>query len=447
VLWGVYIGLSRLSDNSFFTHLATGRLILSEGSIPTSDPYTFSAEGTPWVVQSWLASVVYASMERLGGIDAVRLLVAVLTAALVVVIWSLTRPADGLVARFAIGSSAVAVGALSWSARPLLFGLLCLAGTLLVLERGVRPWVLVPVFWVWVNTHGSFPLGVLALGALALGRRLDGEHPTRELRCLLWAGVGTVVGVLNPLGMELLTFPLRLLGRHDQFRYIVEWQSPDFSGALARVFLLQLVLAIALLLRSPRWRAAVPLLVFTSLALLASRNIAVASIVMVPGMAIGARGLGSVRADQRGGLATAGAVGVLGLAVVITSTALREPGFDLEGYPVDAVAWAAGEGLLDEGRVMASDSTGNYLELVRGSDASVFADDRVDMLPRGVVEDVNSLIVRPTAAHPILDRWDPTVVIWERRSPLVSQLLDVGTWELRFTDDEWVVLTPRSAAP
>ena len=65
-VWGAYIGSAALSDNSFFTHLATGRLILRDGAIPTVDPYTFTARGEPWVVQSWLASLVYAAVERLG---------------------------------------------------------------------------------------------------------------------------------------------------------------------------------------------------------------------------------------------------------------------------------------------------------------------------------------------------------------------------------------------
>ena len=34
---------------------------------PSHDPYTFTAPGEPWVVQSWLASLLYASAERLGG--------------------------------------------------------------------------------------------------------------------------------------------------------------------------------------------------------------------------------------------------------------------------------------------------------------------------------------------------------------------------------------------
>ena len=60
---GAAIGLRSLADNSFLTHLATGRLILDSGSVPSHDPYTFTAAGEPWTVQSWLASLLYAVAE------------------------------------------------------------------------------------------------------------------------------------------------------------------------------------------------------------------------------------------------------------------------------------------------------------------------------------------------------------------------------------------------
>ena len=65
--WAAALASGPLNDNSFFTHLATGRLILDEGRVPTEDPYTFTAVGEPWTVQSWLAAVAYAGFERMAG--------------------------------------------------------------------------------------------------------------------------------------------------------------------------------------------------------------------------------------------------------------------------------------------------------------------------------------------------------------------------------------------
>ncbi len=75
------------------THLATGRLIVSGHGIPSHDPYSFTAHGAPWVVQSWLASVLYGWVDRFWGGQGLRVLMGLTTAALGAMTWRLTRPA------------------------------------------------------------------------------------------------------------------------------------------------------------------------------------------------------------------------------------------------------------------------------------------------------------------------------------------------------------------
>ena len=72
VIVALRIGLQPLVDNSFLTHLSTGRLILDHGAIPRHDPYSWTAHGDPWTVQSWGASVVYAGLERWFGLAGIR---------------------------------------------------------------------------------------------------------------------------------------------------------------------------------------------------------------------------------------------------------------------------------------------------------------------------------------------------------------------------------------
>ena len=54
-------GSRSLSDNSFFWHLRTGEYILDHG-IPHHDVFSFTAPGTKWVAQSWLAEVTYGAL-------------------------------------------------------------------------------------------------------------------------------------------------------------------------------------------------------------------------------------------------------------------------------------------------------------------------------------------------------------------------------------------------
>jgi hypothetical protein len=443
VLVGAYIGAARLADNSFLTHLATGRYILEHG-LPSHDIYSFTAPGERWVVQSWLASVVYAAVERGFGLVGIRVLAMVLGGATAGIMWTLTRSAKGIVARTAICVVGLVVAATMWSPRPLMFGLVLLGLTILAAERRLPPWSMIPIFWIWVNVHGSFPLGLVALGCFAIGNRLDGERRPAELRPLLWAVGGTVLGAVNPLGPALLTFPVSLLKRQQALSFIVEWRSPMFTEVYSRAFLLIIIMAIAALVRRPSWRSAVPLAVFLALSLTAARNIPVAALVLVPGIARGAEGLGSLTGELRTKVTAVLAVLVIAVGGLALVQRLEEPDLDLRDYPVDAVAWLDQQGLLTpETRRVAPDLVGNYLELLLGDRASVFSDDRVDMFPGNVVDDEVTLMRGSSGWRQVLERWDTDVILWSRSSPLDQLLAEDDTWRLAFADQSWVVYVRR----
>ncbi len=446
VLWGLFIGLGQISDNSFFTHLATGRLILQDG-IPRHDPYSFTAAGQPWVVQSWLASWLYGFVDSWWGPAGLRVLMGLTTAGLAAMTWALTRPAKSLVGRIVITGLVLAVGTSVWAPRPLLIGLLLLGLTLLVAEGRVPAPVLLPALYIWVNVHGSFPLALVALAALAIGRRLDGEHPRVELRALAWAAGGVVLGMINPLGPVLVIFPVRLLQRQQVLQQIIEWQSPSFSSGWARLFLLQILVAIVLLVRRPSYRVAVPLVIFTAAALLGVRNVAVASLVIVPGMAYGLAGLGTITGhERRGRAAVIGVVVIALLGGLLVVNAAREPVYDLRTYPVDALAWTDQAGWMTPTvNVATQETVGNLLELLRGRDARAFIDDRVDMYPASVVDDFLLVLRGRPGWQQVLDRDGIDVVVWDAHEPLTSLLAAEPGWRIPYNDGRFVVACRRDS--
>jgi hypothetical protein len=439
------IGLGPLNDNSFFTHLATGRIIWDTHHIPHSDPYSFTAAGKGWVVQSWLASVLYGGADRLWGKAGVVLVVAASAVIVGLLVWTLTRASGSLFGRFIIMIPVliVAVDA-GWVERPLLFGLISLVLVLLAAEGRIDPRWLVPAMWFWVNTHGSFPLGLVALGVFALGRRMDGESPAVELAALKWAAIGTVAGVLSPLGLRLLVFPIELLRRQDVLSNVLEWQAPKFVHIGQRAFLLEVGLAIAMLARRPRWRTALPLAVFTIAALLGARNVVVASIVLVPGLVSSLTDLGTLTGEERQPifrpvLAALGAVGVLAILVTVTG-----PVYNYNGYPVAAVTWAERNGILGpRSHVVSRDFVGNYLEARYGTAANVFMDDRYDMFPSKVVEDFVELNNGHAGWQSILDSYDTTAVIWPVEEALSQLLAESPRWRVVYSDQEFLIAVPR----
>jgi hypothetical protein len=453
LIWGLWIGVKPLDDNSLFTHVATGRIIFQSG-FPHADPYLFTPHESSWVVQSWLASVVYWAIVRTWAFAGLLTLTAALTALLAVLVVRLARPADGFIARALLVLITLGVGAGAWAERPFMFGLIFLALTLIAVDDGLDPRWLVPVMYLWVNMHGSFPLGLLALVLLWLGRRLDHEDGTTEWRCLKWAALGTALSVLNPYGPKLLLFPLFLLQRSDVLRHIIEWQAPSYSSIWQKFFLIQIALAILVLAKRPSWRLALPFAVFVPAALYSSRNLLVASLVLTATMAPALKGIGELKADARLSskpLAWAGAFTLAAVALLTVVSAAQKPAVQLTSYPVQALAYVDAEGLLppadgSRGRLLAQDYVGNLREYLDGPRGDVFVDDRAEVVGRQVEEDYVALLGLTPTWQATLDRYDIDVVVWQRTMPLAVVLAESPEWQIRYADPQWIVATRRTAA-
>ena len=447
-------GAAALDDNSFLTHLTTGRRIL-DGHLPSTDPYSFTAHGHPWVIQSWFASLLYALTDKVGHGVGLRLMVAVLSGVVAAVLWRLSRPGRSVVARLAAVAPPILIGIVAWGERPLLFGLVGFVLVLLVLREERDPRWLLPVMWVWVNTHGSFPLGLALIVAYGIGVWCDDGALDHVLRTLKWCVLGTVLGAVNPLGPKLLWFPIELLSKQSVLSNMVEWKAPTFTDIWQRIFLLAVLVAVALVPRLPagrRYRLLLPMLLFTGLGLTATRNIALASFLLVPLLATGLSGLGSLVSGTRSRTHTVAAVALAALAVVLVGTRLTGPSYDLSSYPTAAVAWLGTQGRLGpDHRIATRDTVGNYLEFRTRGRTRVFVDDRVDMYPERVIDDEKTLLTGGAKWKAVLARWDIDTVLWERNEALSSLLAESPDWSLVRTFHEpdsptrWVVYE-RSAA-
>ena len=445
---GLRIGLQSLGDNSFLTHLATGRLILERGGVPGTDPYSWTANGEPWTVQSWGASLIYGTTERVAGLGGIRVLDAILITTLILLLWQLIKPADTVVTRLFVGGLIVCMGTGLWVERPLLFGAVFLAFTLVAADGKVDPRWMVPVMWLWVNTHGSFPFGIVLLVLLALGAWLDDRsvRPLKELRALGWATVGTLLGAINPIGPKILWFPVSMLSRTEAFERVAEWEPPTWERGVEKFFALEIILALAFVLwRNRSWRAVLPLVVFGLAAATSTRNILQASIVIAPILAVGLSGMGSIDGERRPQLLRPVAAALAFFAVLVAVMALAGPNTDLSQYPVASTDWMAKRGMLaPDQRVIAPDFVGNFLEYRYGPDETrVFMDDRVDMYPMPVIRDYAELLDEGGDFEGVIDRHDPTAVVWKARAPFGRYLVRSEDWAVVRRDHGWIVAVPR----
>jgi len=461
-LFGFAVGIERLSDNSFFTHLVTGRYILDHG-IPHHDAYSFTAPGTKFVAQSWLAELLYGVLDRSLGPFGIRMLGALTGAAITVLAFRLALR----LARERMRAALVSVAALSglyvlWSERPLLLGLLFFMILLWIVEVpdcwvGRHPYVSMPVvFWFWANVHGTFALGFLYVGLHLLGRWLDGARPWQghERQLLVGGAIAFAATFVNPYGPGLVLFPIHLLQRGDILRHIVEWASPNFHNIMGQALLLWIAVYVVVAARGRNRfsrRDVVVTVPFLGLALWALRNVAIAPLVCLPAVARAIavdpeRAARTKAEERRGPIGVAFVVVLAVIAFAVFVRAYNEPDFVTVSYPVKAMNVLERDGLIGR-RLLIDDGDAAYAELGWYPDQKVFIDDRYDMFPEKVIYDFFDLSSGQHDWVKILARYDVEVVVWPRREPLTQLMERSGDWTVIHRDGGWVAMVRNDLAP
>jgi hypothetical protein len=444
--WGV--GIERLSDNSFFWHLKTGGLILDSG-IPHADPFSFSAPGTKWVAQSWLAELMYGAVDRTFGAFGLRVVGGLVGIAIAVLAFRLALRLAGDRVRAALLTVAALAGLYTlWSERPLLLGVLFLLLVLWIVEvpdsaLGRRPLIALPVvFWLWANVHGTFALGFVYLALNLGGRWLDGSRPWRDRERTLLAGTAFafVATFANPYGIALVTFPIDLLRRGDVLRNVIEWSSPDFHHVRGYAFALWIVVFAVVAARAANRMTRRDLVVavpFLLLGLWALRNVALAPLVGLP---IAARAVAVKRPapEPRRLLGGVMAAALVLVALSIFVRAAGQPDYALDSYPVRAIDAVEQQGLLGR-RLLTDDADGGYVILRSWPEQHVFFDDRFDMYPIEVIDDFQTISDANPAWSKTLAKYDIEVIVWERQRVLTQLLQLDDEWDVTYRDADYVV--------
>lgn len=325
VLAGVAVtsGMPLGNPDTYF-HLRVGEELLS-GRWSLWNPGHFSPTSTQdWVSTQWLGQVLMAGAERLGGLDGVAWLSALVIVGYLLSLWWTARERAGAPVAAALLLLGY-LGSLPYlSARPQVWSYLAVvlttAAWLRTAEDGRARWWLVPLTWVWAMLHGMWPVAVVLGGAAAVGQVLD--HGWARLRLLAVPVASALAAALTPLGPRLYAEML-VVARQREFFH--EWGPPDLSSAAAVPALLLLVaVVVAAARRRCSWTHLVLLVVAGFWLAFSLRTQPVAVAVLVP---LGAALLGPLlpvepvhsRWDQRVGAAL-GALALAGLAIVLPVT-------------------------------------------------------------------------------------------------------------------------------
>jgi len=448
-LFGVIGGARAIGDNSTFVHLRTGVEIFRSG-VPTTDSYSFTAFGDPFVVQSWLISTLYgAGYELSGDFRWAVVLHGVLMGSAAYLLARLVRT-DRVATSGGLAFLTVISGAMWWSARPLLAGIVAFAATVTIVVAKRHPGWLVLVGVVWVASHGSWPIGLAWLGLVLVGRLIDTRSVDRRSVAQLGALTGGVLlGAISPVGPRILTFPFVAIERRDIFASVVEWGSPSFSGGPALLSLVAFALGTGLVLRRRApWAYTLPYGVILVAGLVSLRNLPMAAVALAAALSPIAESLrgfdaSTTVAQEEGNTQPTSipmrlVVGGLSVACVAwLGLALGGGDVSVDTYPYRELRALEAAGIVDGDTRIASPETVGCLQVLRRVIEPperaelvppVFVDDRFDMYPRAVLEDQRSLISGSDDPLEILDRREIDVVVWSADSPLTQTLLSAPEW-------------------
>jgi hypothetical protein len=236
---------SAFADGDTGWHIATGRWIAAHGTVPRSDPFSFTARGHPWVAHEWLSELLMYGAWRYGGWSGLILLFGTASAALYGIIalhlrrWQRPGAAALMMVYLSIGLGQ------SLLARPHLLALPMLAAWLIALLRArererAPPLALGILMFVWANAHGSFVFGLALAGGLGL-EALVAAAPGDRLRVIkqwgLFGIVSLAAALATPAGLDGLLYPF-YVNNLSLLSLIAEWQPARFGGATSLEVLL-----------------------------------------------------------------------------------------------------------------------------------------------------------------------------------------------------------------
>ncbi len=175
---GFVTGVAPLGNYDWGWHVAGGRFIVEHGRVPHSDPFSFTMRGQEWVMHEWAWDVLlYLLYHGFGPLGVIYLKAVVAGAIAVAMFWLMMRRGASLTLAMAVAAVATRAAQPWVNERPQVAHTLfvLLAFHLMQSYREGKPQRLLwyPVLMVvWVNFHGSFPLGLLFFGLFAVSELL-----------------------------------------------------------------------------------------------------------------------------------------------------------------------------------------------------------------------------------------------------------------------------------
>ena len=413
----------------------------------------------------WLGDVLLGAVARYGGLLGLDALLIVLASFVMLALYAYgTLRSGNSKAGFVTSGLLCSLAFASFNLRPQMLGYLFLVLVLIALERfrqghGRALWFLPLLFLVWINTHGSWVVGLgvifvfwasglleFHLGGIAARRWSPAERIRLELVFLFCLAAVP----LTPYGTRLAAYPFTVATALPlNVGNVLEWRPMPFDEAGGKLFLaIVLVFFVAQMALRPGWRLAEVVLFFggVTMACLHVRFLLLFVPFFTPLFAtLLARWLPAYDPKKDRYVLNA----VLMAAVVVAMAKHFPTRTDIKSivartFPARAVEYLHQHPV--PGPMYNNYGYGGYL-IWTLPDSKVFIDGRGDLYEDGGVfsEYLEVANLKP-AAFTVLRTHGIQSCLLDRKEPLATVLSARPDWEQRYSDDVSVLFMRRDIA-
>ncbi|HYD16400.1 MAG TPA: hypothetical protein VEB03_00185 [Candidatus Nanoarchaeia archaeon] len=450
-----------VADPDIWWHLNFAEQIVTTHSWPQVDTYSFTAAGSKWMDHEWAAELAYLAAFRAFGIRGLYALYFLLACTIEILILYRSYKLTGDIKNsFLVAGFCVLLIVVSFGPRMLLFGWLYMLLMLIALDRFREGSMKVlcgipPLFMLWINTHGSWLIGLVVFGIIIVAGlvRIDWGHVESELwtrnqvRALGVAFAASVALLfVNPYGYRLVTYPFDMAFHQTlNISHVEEWASVDFHTARGKVvFILLASVLSAALFSKRRWKVHEVLVVALALysGLTYVRFLFMIAVLVSPVIAARVRFFPPYEAAKdKQWLNAVFLIVVAGIVLWrFPNDGKLQQSVD-EKYPTKAIEYLRRNGIKD--RVLNDYLWGGYIDRFYPA-MPVFIDSRVDIFEyNGTLKDYLDLTSLKNS-HAILDRHDIRYVLFNKNQPLVYHLRQLPEWRVLY-EDEVAALVKREA--